>query len=316
MITPYSNIISVTTLEAPFEFTVKTDNAGVSTSTQFRMPLTTSTGLNIQVDWGDGSPIENITNHTLAVHTYAAAGTYTIKVLGTLLGWRFAFGGDRQKMLNVVTWGTLNISSSSAFDGCSNLTCSATDAPTITSINMENTFRNCVNFNGNVGNWDVSNCTFLKSVFEGCTIFNNGGSDSIKNWNIANNTSLNRMFSGCFAFNQNIGLWDTSSVTDMTNALLNADAFDQNLSNWDINQVNTFSGFMLAATGLSTTNYDLLLVGWEANLQSAYPSGVGYPYTININFGSSKYSIGSAAETARASLVSNFAWTISDGGGI
>ena len=30
-----------------FEFSVKTDNPGVSTSTEFRMPLTTSTGLNM-----------------------------------------------------------------------------------------------------------------------------------------------------------------------------------------------------------------------------------------------------------------------------
>jgi len=96
----------------------------------------------------------------------------------------------------------------------------------------------------------------------------------------------------------------------------NADAFDQDISTWDINQVINFSNFMTSATGLSTTNYDLLLVGWEANLQALYPGGSGYPYTININFGGSTYTLGSAAETARTSLINNFSWTITDGGGV
>jgi len=92
-------------------------------------------------------------------------------------------------------------------------------------------------------------------------------------------------------------------------------SFNQDISNWDINQVSTFLLFMSGAS-LSTTNYDLLLVGWEATLQSAYPSGVGYPYTISISFGGSQYTLGSAAETARTSLINNFSWTITDGGGV
>jgi hypothetical protein len=73
---------------------------------------------------------------------------------------------------------------------------------------------------------------------------------------------------------------------------------------------------MFAASGLSTTNYDLLLDEWEETLQALYPNGVGYPYTISINFGGSQYTLGSAAETARTSLINNFSWTITDGGGV
>jgi len=91
----------------------------------------------------------------------------------------------------------------------------------------------------------------------------------------------------------------------MNSMFYNADAFDQDISNWDINQVSNFSNFMLSATGLSTTNYDLLLVGWEAQ---APTSG------ININFGGSTYTAGSAAATARQSLIDNYSWTITDGG--
>jgi len=57
-----------------FVFTVKTDNAGVSTSTQFRLPLTTSAELDFVISWGDGV-VERITSHTAPeiTHTYASA---------------------------------------------------------------------------------------------------------------------------------------------------------------------------------------------------------------------------------------------------
>ena len=92
--------------------------------------------------------------------------------------------------------------------------------------------------------------------------------------------------------------------------------FDQDISSWDISGVTNLTNFMVGVTSFSTTNYDLLLVGWEATLQAAYPSGVGYPATINVNFGSSQYTSGSAAATARASLISTFGWTITDGGAV
>lgn len=284
-----------------FEFSVKTDNVGVSTSTEFRMPLTTSTGLDFDVDWGDGSSVENITDHTQAIHDYGTAGTYTISVMGSILGWQFNNGGDKLKMLDVKQWGALNISVNAGFLGCTNMTCSATDAPTITTTDLRLYFQSCSNFNGAIGNWDISNVTNIGNMFLAASSFN----QDIGNWDTSNVTTFSVLFRGASAFNQDIGNWDTSSVTDMGQMFRDADAFDQNISGWDINQVTSFSFFMLSATGLSTTNYDALLVGWEAQAPS---SG------ININFGGSKYTAGSAAATARQSLIDNYSWTITDGG--
>lgn len=239
-----------------FEFSVKTDNSGASTSTQFKMPLTTSTGLDFDVDWGDGT-VENITDHTLAIHDYGTAGTYTISVTGSFLGWSFlrapGFPGDNQKILDIKQWSGFEVTNDGNFYGCTNLTASATDAPQISTSNLLAFFRECTNFNGAIGNWDMSGVTSL------------------------------RLF------------------------LRDADAFDQDISNWDINQVTNFDDFMTAATGLSTTNYDLLLVGWEAQAPTSGRS---------INFGGSQYTLGSAAATARASLISTYGWTITDGGGV
>jgi hypothetical protein len=286
-----------------FEFSVKTDNAGVSASNQFRMPLTTSTGLDFDVDWGDGSPIENITNHTLAIHDYGTAGTYTINVTGSILGWSFNNGGDRLKMLDVKQWSGLNISTNAAFFGCTNLTASATDAPLITSTQLISCFRNCSNFNGAIGNWDMSNVTRLDVMLFGASLFN----QDISTWDVSSVTVFSSMFNSAILFNQNIGIWNTSSGTNLSFMFNNADGFDQDISNWDINQVTNFSNFMTSATGLSTTNYDLLLIGWEAQ---APTSG------LSVNFGGSQYTLLSAAATARASLIATYGWTITDGGGI
>jgi surface protein len=273
----------------PFEFTINTANTstGSSSSDQFKLPLSTSTGLNCTVYWGDGS-YNNITSHTApeVTHTYPSSGTYTIKITGSLLGWAFDNDGDRLKMLDIKKWSGLTISINLGFYGCTNLTASATDAPLITFTSLSNYFRGCSNFNGQITNWDISSVT-----------------------------NMARMFDAANSFNQPLNL-NTSSVTIMDQMFRGANAFDQDISSWDINQVTSFSSFMVAATGLSTTNYDLLLVGWEANLQALYPSGVGYPYTINIDFGGSQYTLLSTAATARASLISVFGWTITDGGGI
>ena len=365
--------------QTPFQFTVDTTQSGTSASNQFTLPLTTSTGLDCFVYWGDGS-YDNITSHTApeVTHTYPSGGTYTIKITGDLLGWQFNNGGDKLKMGEIQKWGALNISVNLGFFGCTNITCTATDAPTITSTSLERYFLGCVNFNGAIGSWDTSNVNNMERVFQSAssfnqdigawdtssvtrmdTMFDNASSfnqdigswdtssvtnmqamfnnatsfnqdigswdvssvttmrdmfrdassfnQDIGTWDTSSVTSMGAMFNNATSFNQDIGSWDTSIVTDMSAMFRNADAFNQDISSWDINQVSSFSNFMVFATGLSTTNYDLLLVGWEAQ---APTSG------ININFGGSKYTAGSAAATARQSLIDNYSWTITDAGSI
>jgi len=88
-------------------------------------------------------------------------------------------------------------------------------------------------------------------------------------------------------------------------AMFNGTPFNQDISSWDINQVSIFNNFMRDATGLSTTNYDALLVAWEAQDPLS---------NISINFGGSQYTSGSAAATARQALIDDYNWTITDGG--
>jgi surface protein len=488
-----------------FEFSVKTDNTGTSSSNQFQLPLISSGDINFLVDWGDGNT-DTITtyNQSETTHTYTSGGTYTIKIAGIIKGFRFNNGGDRLKMLNISNWGCLNITDSSSFYGCENMTCDAVDAPIISTTSLQTTFYNCYLFNGPIGNWDISNVTTLSQLFRGARLFNqplnewdtskvtilfwlfreassfnqdlgrwnvsnvtnfygvfqatrdfnNGGSPSINDWNVSKGTTMGEMFRltsfnqpldkwdvsnvrsmfymfdgsdfnqdisswdvsnvanmtrmfqstpfnqdigswnvsdvtsmdfmfyNARSFNQDIGNWDVSNVvnmsqmfnlassftnggsdsinswntskttnmyamfrmsnfnqnisnwdvskissmryffqrtpfnqdisgwnvsgvTDMVQMFIEANNFDQNISLWDINQVTDFTSFMSLANGLSITNYNNLLVAWEAQTPQS---------NININFGGSKYTPNSAAATARQSLIDNYNWTITDGG--
>ena len=288
-----------------FVFGIDTANisAGSSTSTQFKLPLTTSTGLNAVVDWGD-STTDTITvfNAPEVTHTYASSGTYTISITGTLPGFQFNNAGDKLKILNISSWGVLDITTNSAFKGCTNLTCTATDAPTITTTDLSKTFSNCTNFNGNIGNWETSGVNIMEGMFTSATAFN----QNIGAWDTSAVNNMFRMFRGASAFNQNIGTWDTSAVNNMGGMFQAATAFNQDISAWDVSQVSNFSLFMAGKTfsNYSAANLDAIYNGWST--QSVQPN-------LTISFDTIKYT--AAGQTGRDTLdnaPNN--WTITDGG--
>ena len=203
--------------------------------------------------------------------------------------------------------------------------------------NFKRMFLRATSFNQDLDSWDVSNVTNwyefmrLASAFNGSlagwtvqgsfnelafAIMNAFTGIGLDSWDTSGVTSLRSAFGANPVFNPDVSGWDVSNVTNMENTFGSDPSFNQDLSAWDITSVSSFTNFMSGTTALSTANYDALLVGWEATLQAAYPSGTGYPYTININFGSSQYTLGGAAETARTSLITTFGWTITDGGGV
>ena len=307
-----------------FEFTIKTDNSGVSTSTQFRLPLVSSGTINFLVDWGDSST-DTITtfNQAQVTHTYSTAGTYTIKIAGILKGFRFAGGGDRLKFLQIKNWGCLNVDVNSSFSGCTNVTCTAVDSPRITTTNLDSTFFDCLNFNGNVSNWDVSNVTRMEATFRNAQTFN----QPIGIWDMSKVTTMWTMMQQTFSFDQDLSSWNTGNVTVM-HGVFAAAKFNRNIStwntskattiaymfskewyqgynhpvgDWDISSLTNASVFMNTGS-FSTSNYDDLLVKWAAK-----------PKKNNVSlYVTAKYSPSSAA--SRSILIDTHGWTITDNG--
>jgi len=162
------------------------------------------------------------------------------------------------------------------FTGCRNLTTvNNLEKWNLSSIKeLFGTFSHCINFDQNVGSWDVSNVnnmsglfwcgnvTFGGIIFSGSGKFNNGGSPSIGNWNTRNVTNLQITFGNQPFFNQNLGNWNTSNVTIMLgtffasstsgSGIINTGSFNNggspSIGNWDTSKVTNMSQMFLNQT--------------------------------------------------------------------
>lgn len=260
-----------------FIIRVKTDNTGTSNDDQFTLQMISGT---YDVDWGDGNI--DLAQTGAQTHTYSSAGTYTIKVLGGTRIYHGPSGGfDSKKIIELKNWGIgVWTYLSNGFQGCSNMEITASDAPDLSGLltpYFSLTFTDCFAQNTSPNSWDVSGFTNFYRTFYRNTVFNNP-----------------------------LDSWDVSSATNMREMFFNCSAFDQDISSWQISQVTDFTNFMSGVT-LSTANYDALLIAWDAQGAMSY-SGT-------VNFGSSKYTSGGAAETARTSLIAKWGG-ITDGGSV
>ena len=201
------------------------------------LPLVNGHNYNFTVDWGDGSPISEITEHNDPdrIHTYAVAGDYKLLIAGTLEAWSFNNAGDKDKILSVENFGDLGYTNlSGAFHGSTNLSA----------------------FAGGV----TSAVTDMSSMFEGATSAN----PDVSNWDVSKVTDMTNMFNGATAADPDVSGWVVSSVTGtgtgtgMTNmfnssglSTANYDAFLINLADNNASVENV----TLGATGIQYSSY-------------------------------------------------------------
>lgn len=305
------------------------------------------------IDWGDGNTEENVTgdathhyeNHGIyqIIITGQFPRIYFNYENSTL---------SRRMIASVDQWGSNEWTSMErAFAGCVNLEILATDLPNLSKVsNMSEMFALCQKLEGNpsMRSWDVSTINDMGALFAQCDVFNL----DISSWNVHKVEDMSGMFLGCdifdqniggwdvsavkdmgsmfgetLAFNQDIGNWDTSNVivmewmfasgekfnqdisgwdvskvTDMSYMFISATSFDQNLGSWNVSEVTDME-HMFNGSKLSTANYDALLEGWN-NLPYLQPS-------VQFNAGNTQYC---NSESARQAILSNFNWSIADGG--
>ena len=135
------------------------------------------------MDWGDGSPISEITAHNDPdrKHTYARAGDYNLVIEGLLEAWSFNNTGDKDKILSVEDFGNLGYRNLfGAFWGCGNLGA----------------------FEGGV----TSNVTHMNSMFAGATSAN----PDVRDWDVSNVTNMGSMFFAATSANPDVSKWDVS----------------------------------------------------------------------------------------------------------
>ncbi len=240
-----------------FITTWQTDNPGTSNATSITISVNNALTYNYDVDWDNDGVFDQMGITGIVTHDFGTAGTKTIRIQGTFPAIRFGGGGDRQKILSVDQWGNVAWESmNSSFQGCTNLTLTATDSPDLSGVtDMSYMFRQAHAFNSNIDSWDVSNVTNMESTFWEATSFN----QDLDNWDVSNVTNMFRMFRQATAFNGSLNGWGTktSSVTNMSEMFFFAPSFNQDLDNWDVSSV-THMQFMFLAAG----SFNSQLNGW------------------------------------------------------
>ena len=111
-----------------------------------------------------------------------------------------------------------------------------------------------------INQWGLGEWARMSGAFYGCTNLIINATD---NPNLIDVDDMSSMFEGANTFNQDISKWNVSNVTDMKFMFASATSFDQNLGNWDVSNVEEMRRMFDNVT-LSTSNYDSLLIGWNA----------------------------------------------------
>ena len=254
---------------------------------------TFESGYNYTVNWGDGTPTTTHSGTSTAsdpaanaTHTYTAANDYDVRIIGDFPRIYFNNAGDKDKIIDIKQWGDQQWTSMErSFNGATNMTVTATDAPDLSNvtdmrfmfdgvtafnqpvnhwdvsniIRMRFMFRNATAFNQDLGTWNVSSVANMQGTFQGATAFN----QDIDGWDVSAVADMQQMFQDATAFNQDLGGWDVGAVIKMNQMFQDATVFNQDLGTWNVSSVTTMAN-MLDNCGLTSTNYDNLLNGWAA----------------------------------------------------
>jgi surface protein len=131
----------------------------------------------------------------------------------------------------------------------------------------------------------------------------------LSSFNTAAVTNISYMFIGSYGLTSlDVSSFNTAAVTNMAGMFYNCSTIDiTGVDTFDITGLNStgdLTNFM-SGTTIPTARYDAILIAWDAL----------DPFNgMSPSFGSSTYTGGGTAAAARAGLISNDSWTITDGG--
>ena len=240
-------------------FSVKTDNAGTSSTNQFTIP-TTGTGYLYDIETSDGQTITGLTGGTTI--TFPSAGTYDVYISGSFPQFYFNNTGDRLKLIDLKNFGIYALGSLSqlnAFYGCSNMVISATDIGHFENVtNFTSTWRGCSSLTS-FPLLDTSYGTSFSAAWFSCSSLT-----SFPLLDTSNGTNFTYAWSNCSSLTS-FPVIDTSSGTNFSFAWIScssltsfpANAFDTNIAS---NYASSFT-----STKLSTQSIDDILVSLDTS---------------------------------------------------
>ena len=290
------------------------------------------------IDWGDGtSPFIVGPGAGTVTKPYGSVGTFQVRVSGTFAPSITLF--SNQNIVSVENLGKLGWTTlSSMFLDCQNLVsfnAGNTDTSSVTTLGSM--FFDCVSLStANVSTFDTSNVFIVTSMFKNCYALT---TLNLSNWDTSNVGYFTNTFRNCNSLetlllpdnfvtssafqligmlydcqslqNLDVSTWDTSSVRSMNAIFVRCFGLTDIVgleTNISITGLNVTGGLTNTANNVPNqgTDYDALLINWEANLPT---SGLAQSPRFNL----SKVTT-TAGNNARNSLINNYNWVIADGG--
>ena len=329
----FPNEINKTFWTGPLLFTVDT-----SLGSDLIVGFDSAQVYDATIDWGDGSnPLTVGPGEGTVTKQYSSVGTYQVRVSGTFAPEIIL--SSNQNIVSVENLGTLGyVDLSNMFRNCQNLVsfnAGKTDTSSVT--DLTGMFTDCISLSSaNVSTLDTSNVTIINSMFQGC---NSLTTLVLSNWDTSNVGYFVNAFRGCTSLETlllpdnfvtsnalqitsvfydcqslqslDVSTWDTSNVRRMTAIFVRCFGLTDIVgleTNISINGLNVTDGLTNTANGVPNqgTDYDALLINWEANLPT---SGLAQSPRFNL----SKVTT-TAGNNARISLINNYNWVVLDGG--
>jgi len=276
----------------PMIIVVDTTKAG-SASNTFVLPIAINAAETAYADWGDGFITSLVNGNN--THVYAASGVYTIKIYSKIFGGvYFNNGGDKAKITQILSWGDgLFRNAITAFQGCTNLTAIAPNikllATSVQSMHQSNTGLLAA------PNYSLTRVTNTSYMYASCSSIQTAAAI-----NMSKVTNAANMHQGNTALTS-IPFYDLSAATNVS-FMFQVCSSVTTIPLLNLSSVTNATSFLQGVT-LTTASYSDFLV---------YLATLPLQSTVTFHGGNSKYN--AAGGVARAYLISNFGWTITDGG--
>lgn len=215
---------------------------------QFPIPTNPNYTYNFDVDWGNGVITTNHTSGTAAFFANATGQDkiFTVKVIGTFPAAYYNNDLTYGPMISkIVSWGDIQWESfENAFNGCVNMTIEDDIRPPnlTNTTSLEKAFKGCtaLNADGNWESWDTSSITNMQATFNQCQNFNG----DISSWNTRNVTNMGDLLKDCAAFDQSLGDWDLTALTTLSDifngaSAMSVDNYDATIIGWGTDSSGT-----------------------------------------------------------------------------
>jgi len=296
----------------PSPFITEWTVAGDAAARTITLPLVSGYSYNCVVNWGDGTTPSLVTSYNDAnrIHTYSSDGTYEVKITGTMEGWSFNNGGDKDKITKIVYWGDTSVFDgfkylNGGFWGCSNLTTIGTGPIPASGTGILSTGLNKC-FNGCAQVTTIPSGLFdkhpLANNFTG--LFFDSGITSIPSGLFDKNTAatnMSSMFYNCTSLTSiPSGLFDNNTaVTTFYSVFYNCPSitsipsglFDNNTAVTDMGYLFAYTSVTSIPSGLFDNN--VLVTSFKNAFQStditSIPSGLFDNNTAVTDFSSTFY---------------------------